>query len=180
MKILKELLPGTFLLKPNQFKDSRGTFIKSYAASLFESMGLRFDMQEEFYSSSNRNVIRGMHFQTPPCAHDKLVYCVAGSVDDVMLDLRPGPSYGQIASAVLSSESAEMILIPKGVAHGFRSLEGNSIMVYKTSTEYAPSNDQGIRWDSFGHDWQCANPELSARDLAHPTFTEFQTPFVAS
>lgn len=180
MEIISELLPNAYLIRPKQFRDSRGTFIKSYAASLFKELGLNFDMQEEFYSSSNRDVIRGMHFQTPPHAHDKLVYCVQGSVDDVLLDLRPGLHYGRTASALLSAETADMILMPKGIAHGFRSLEDNSIMVYKTSSEYALNNDKGIRWDSFGHDWKCGRPELSTRDLSHPTFADFTTPFLSS
>jgi dTDP-4-dehydrorhamnose 3,5-epimerase len=137
-------------------------------------------MREEFYSSSNEDVVRGMHFQTPPHAHDKLVYCLAGSVDDVLLDLRTGATYGHVASVVLSAKSAEMVLMPRGIAHGFRSLENNSIMIYKTSSEHAPSSDKGIRWDSFGYDWQCTRPELSARDLSHPTLAEFETPFIAS
>lgn len=180
MEIIDQLLPGAFLLRLKQFKDERGAFVKTYAASAFKTLGLDFDLREEFYSLSNKDVVRGMHFQLPPHAHAKLVYCAAGAVADVLLDLRAGEGYGRAASVVLDAAEPLLLFIPEGIAHGFRALQDNSLMVYKTSTEHAPAQDAGIAWDSFGHDWRCDAPVLSARDRGHPSLAAFTTPFTTS
>jgi len=121
--------------------------------------------------------VRGMHFQLPPHDHVKLVYCPVGAVLDVLVDLRKGSGMGRVASAELRGDEPSLLVIPKGVAHGFRALRDDSLMVYKTSTEHAPSHDAGIRWDSFGFDWGVALPVLSARDAAHPALADFASPF---
>lgn len=177
MKRTEELLPGAWLYRLNRFQDPRGTFVKVFARSLFERDGISIDMAEEFYSASNKDVLRGMHYQTPPHDHDKVVYCAAGAVLDVLLDLRAGPGYGRVASALLSEEEPGLVVIPKGVAHGFISRRDGSLMVYKTSTEHSPQHDRGIRWDSFGFDWGCSAPVLSDRDLRHDAFAQFISPF---
>lgn len=173
MHIVTELLPGTFLLQPDRFDDMRGYFVKTYNEKLWSELGIDFDMKEEYYSASRKGVIRGMHFQVPPEDHKKMVYCLSGSVLDVMLDLRPGVNYGKVASTIISSENRQVILIPKGIAHGFLALEDNSLMLYKTSTIHAPAFDRGILWDSFGFDWNITNPIVSDRDQRHSEFAEF-------
>ena len=173
MNIVTELLPDTFLLQPDRFDEMRGSFVKTYNEKLWSKLGIDFDMKEEYYSVSRKGVIRGMHFQIPPEDHKKMVYCLGGSVLDVLLDLRVGPNYGKFASAVLSSENRQVILIPKGIAHGFLALEENSLMLYKTSTVHAPEFDRGIKWDSFGFEWSIEAPIISARDQQHPVFSEF-------
>jgi dTDP-4-dehydrorhamnose 3,5-epimerase/CDP-3, 6-dideoxy-D-glycero-D-glycero-4-hexulose-5-epimerase len=135
------------------------------------------DMREELYSSSHRNVLRGMHFQLPPHAHDKLVYCTHGAVLDVLLDLRRGAGYGRFAAIELSAQNAHMLFIPKGIAHGFVALCDHSIMQYKTSTVHVPASDCGIRWDSFGYDWGLDQPVVSVRDSQHPLLVNFHSPF---
>jgi dTDP-4-dehydrorhamnose 3,5-epimerase-like enzyme len=107
----------------------------------------------------------------------KLVYCPVGAVLDVLVDLRRGAGQGRVASLVLSEDEPSILVIPKGVAHGFKALRDNSLMVYKTSTEHAPSHDAGIRWDSFGFDWGVKTPVVSARDAAHPALGDFVSPF---
>lgn len=185
MKFAEELLPGAYRVELKRFADARGSFVKTYAHSAFQE-ALRtladvppFELREEFYSTSAKDVIRGMHFQLPPHDHVKLVYCASGAVLDVLLDLRRGPHYGRVASVVLDSASPALLIVPKGVAHGFRSLTDGSLMVYKTSTEHAPTHDAGIRHDSFGFDWECGQPILSDRDQRHPAFADFDTPFSA-
>lgn len=173
----KQLLPGTWLFGLNRIDDLRGAFVKTYARTTFTSHNLNFEFAEEFYSLSKKDVIRGMHFQLPPHDHVKMVYCPVGAVLDVLLDLRGGPGYGRTASVILSEDNPGLVVIPKGVAHGFRSLTDKSLMVYKTSTEYAPTHDSGVRWDSFGFDWQCRSPILSERDLKHPELNLLLTPF---
>lgn len=177
MKLLKELLPACFLLEPSRFEDARGTFVKTYHEGICKSLGANLDIQEEFYSISRKDVIRGMHFQLPPHDHDKLVYCTRGAVRDVLLDLRKGPSYGKVASVDLSGENGLMVFIPKGIAHGFVALTEEALMLYKTSTVHTPSADCGIHWDSFGFDWQVTRPLLSARDEQHGVFADFISPF---
>lgn len=178
MDKLQELLPGAWLLGLKRFDDARGSFVKTYAQSALDALGLGLMMKEEFYSVSARHVLRGMHLQLPPMDHVKLVYCAAGAVQDVLLDLRRGPGYGRYAQARLDSRQPQLLLIPRGVAHGFLSLEDGSLMVYKTSTEHAPHCDVGVRWDSFGFDWGLeAAPIVSARDQAHPPLNEFESPF---
>lgn len=172
-----ELLPDTWHFSLNKFEDQRGSFVKTFTRSMLAGHGLAAEFAEEFYSVSRKNVIRGMHFQLPPHDHEKLVYCAVGSVLDVLLDLRGGAHYGKTVSVVLSADVPGIVLIPKGVSHGFRALTDDSLMVYKTSTEHAPSHDAGIRWDSFGFDWQCAEPIISKRDLSHPAFEEFRSLF---
>ena len=145
--------------------------------TLFGDAGLPLECEEEFYSVSRQDVIRGMHFQVPPHDHVKLVYCPVGAVLDVLLDLRSGPGYGRFASVTLSADDPHVLVIPKGIAHGFRSLTNDSLLIYKTSTEYSQSYDRGIGWDSFGFDWGVDVPVLSERDCAHPEFSSFNTPF---
>jgi dTDP-4-dehydrorhamnose 3,5-epimerase len=161
------------LLQPDRFVDQRGVFVKTYNHVAWEKFGVHFEMREEFYSSSRQNVIRGMHFQVPPYAHDKVVYCLTGSVLDVLLDLRPGANYGRAVSVTLSSENGQILFIPAGVAHGFKALRDDSLLVYKTSTVHVPDCDQAIRWNSFGFDWGTDQPILSERDRGHPGLDAF-------
>lgn len=143
-----------------------------------------FALREEFYSVSKRGVIRGMHFQVPPADHTKIVVCMTGKILDVVLDLRPGKYYGRSWSIPLDSAQPRTLVLPPGVAHGFLSLSDNSIVLYKTDHEYEPDHDQGIRWNSFGFQWPIEphfDPAryLSPRDLAHPLFADFESPFAA-
>lgn len=177
MKLLEELLPGCWLVGPKIFEDHRGRFVKTLQSSFFEEAGLPFEMREEFYSTSAKDVIRGMHFQLPPHDHIKLVTCVTGTIEDVLLDLRPCKSFGQVASVELSAENARAVYVPKGIAHGFVSRTEGSLVLYKTSTEHAPTHDMGILWNSFGHDWGTSSPVVSGRDTQHPALGEFKSPF---
>lgn len=178
MDVVQELLPGCLLLQPQVMEDLRGCFVKTYHASQCAALGVAIELREEFYSISHCGVLRGMHFQLPPHAHDKLVLCLSGRVRDVLLDLRRGPGYGRIASVELSGTNRSLIFIPKGVAHGFVACEDNSLMLYKTSAEYAPASDCGIRWNSFGFDWGLVRaPCLSERDQRHGALQDFDSPF---
>lgn len=177
MKKTEELLAGCYLLQPNRFEDQRGSFVKTYHEPLCRDLGVNMDIREEYYSTSKKNVIRGMHFQLPPQAHEKLVYCVQGGVLDVLLDLRAGADFGRIATAELTSENKNIIFIPKGVAHGFLALSDDSLMIYKTSTVHCAESDCGIRWDSFGFDWGVSDPIISDRDTRQTGFSNFKSPF---
>ena len=152
--------------------------MKTFHAELFSALGLPIDWREEYYSSSRKGVIRGMHFQTPPHHHEKLVYCIQGQVLDVVVDLRMGsPTHGRHIAVKLDAARGQGLMIPKGMAHGFLALTENVMMAYKVTTVYTPENDAGIRWDSFGFDWGVDKPILSIRDCAHPKLSEFDSPF---
>ena len=177
MEFTRELLPGARLMSLKKFSDQRGIFVKTFSRSVFEEYGAAFEFSEEFYSSSRKDVVRGMHFQKPPYDHVKLVYCAAGAVLDVLVDLRRGPGQGRVANVLLSADEPAILVIPSGIAHGFKSLQDDSLMVYKTSTEYSPSHDAGVLWDSIGFDWNIAHPIVSARDSAHTALADFISPF---
>jgi dTDP-4-dehydrorhamnose 3,5-epimerase len=177
MEFHDEPLQGVRRVQLRRFVDTRGDFVKIFVRSVWEAQGVNFSSAEEYYSRSGANVIRGMHFQVPPHDHDKVVYCVTGVVEDVLLDLRKGGNYGCHYSLMLSADEPTLLFIPKGIAHGFKSFTDGSLMVYKTSTEYAPEHDRGIRWDSFGYDWKCPSPIISERDQSHPALANFNSPF---
>jgi dTDP-4-dehydrorhamnose 3,5-epimerase len=172
-------IPGAFLIRPTVVQDDRGNFVKVFHQPTFRDRGLEFQAEENYYSTSRRGVIRGMHFQTPPAAHEKLVYCIGGRVLDVILDLRKGsPATNQFFSTELSGENRHTLFLPAGVAHGFLALDEQSIVVYAVTAAHHPRCDAGIRWDSFGMQWPVTQPIVSPRDAALPPLREFVTPFV--
>ena len=119
-----------------------------------------------------------MHFQTPPAEHDKVVYVSKGSIIDVVVDIRTNSkSYGQYCSFELSDSKGAFLYIPIGCAHGFLSLEDNTIVNYMQTSVYNAACDCGIRYDSFGFDWGVENPTLSDRDQSFPTLSNLNNPF---
>ncbi|WP_457746018.1 dTDP-4-dehydrorhamnose 3,5-epimerase [Sulfurimonas sp.] len=179
MQIIKTEIEGLLILEPRVFEDSRGKFIKIFNDDFFQKSSLDITIKETYFSLSNKDVIRGMHFQTPPYEHVKIVYVPYGKIIDVVLDLRKdSPTYGKYYSLTLSDKNAKVLIIPKGMAHGFKSLEDNTNVTYMQTTGYAPENDEGILFDSFGFDWQCSNPKISQRDLSFLALNDFKTPFV--
>ena len=178
VKILAQPLPGVYHLQPPFFPDDRGCFVKTFHAPAFAQVGLSMIPRESFYSRSTAGVLRGMHFQTPPAAHQKLVCCVVGRVLDVLVDLRAGGGFGRTWSVTLNAEEPTLLWIAPGIAHGFLSLTDQSCVHYTVDREHAPQNDAGVRWDSIDFDWPLPSaPSLSPRDLAHPRLDQFNTPF---
>ncbi len=169
---------GCVELHNSVFKDHRGSFVKTYHQELFEGMGLRTDWKEEYYSISGKNVIRGMHFQTPPADHAKLVYCLHGEILDVVLDLRvDSPTYRKCRSFRLSPVLGNSIYIPAGMAHGFLSLTEGSIMQYKVTSMYSPEHDAGLLWSSIDFEWPVDQAIVSIRDEHHPDLSSYSSPF---
>mgnify|MGYP000046819651 CR=1 FL=1 len=178
MKVRKTNIDGLFVIDLFHAEDARGGFVKTFHASTMKESGLNTDFSESFYSINNKGVIRGMHFQTPPHDHDKLVFCNHGRLNDVILDIRKSsPTYGHFASIELSGDNHRALYLAKGLAHGFESLEDHTIMTYLTSTEHQPSHDQGIHFDSFGKKWDTQNPIINERDLSWPGLDEYDSPF---
>lgn len=174
------LLSGCFELCPLIRSDARGCFVKTFHSAAFAEAGLCTDFCEDYYSVSHQGVLRGMHFQTPPHEHTKLVYCIAGRVMDVVVDLRCGsPTYGRHAVFDLDAHKANMVYLSAGLAHGFLVLSASAVLVYKVSSFYAPQHDAGILWSSVGVDWPVAEPIVSQRDHSFPTLQDYQSPFVS-
>jgi len=178
MKFIETEIAGLYLIKPNKFEDSRGTFIKTFHLETLEKHGLKGDFKEGFFSTSKKDVLRGMHFQTPPHDHEKLVYVPNGSILDVVLDIRKdSPTYGKYVSQTLSAENGYIFYVPTGCAHGFLSLEDNTNVTYMQTTMYADGHDGGLNYDSFGFDWNIKNPIITDKDKELVLFSDFETPF---
>jgi len=178
MKIIDTFIKGLKILEPNIFQDSRGMFIKTFTDSFFQENGFVIDIKETYYSISHQDVIRGMHFQTPPHDHVKLIYVPHGSILDVVLDIRKNsPTYGLYFSTEISAHNGKVLIVPKGLAHGFKSLEDNTNVTYMQTTGYSQEHDCGIKYNSFNFDWECSDPKMSDRDNAFTTFGAFESPF---
>lgn len=171
-------IAGCFELDTAIMRDKRGSFVKTFHQAMFEEQGLETQFAEEFYSFSGARVLRGLHFQLPPADHLKIVYCVDGSVLDIVMDLRVGsPSYGKYHACTLSGENARLLYIPTGLAHGFYVTGTHAMMMYKVTTTHSPAHDSGILWNSAGIPWPDEDPVISDRDRALVPLEEFQSPF---
>jgi dTDP-4-dehydrorhamnose 3,5-epimerase len=178
MEFKETELKGVYVIENRVFKDERGKFVKTFNFDIFKEKGIEINFKESFYTFSKKGVIRGMHFQTPPMEHDKLVYVSSGKIIDVILDLRKdSPTFGKHISVELSEENGKSVFIPKGFAHGFQSLEDDSEVVYLTTSVYSPDNDGGVFYDSFEMQWPLENFSTSDRDKTFPKLNEFNSPF---
>ena len=178
MELIKTPLSGCVELQPIIIQDSRGRLVKTYHQDMFASNGLDIDFKEEYYSISNRKIIRGLHFQMPPYDHVKFVTCLLGKIFDVVVDLRKdSPTYKQYFSIELDVDKGNMLYIPKGFAHGFQVLSEKAIFLNRTTTVYNPQSESGIRWDTCGIKWPKTNPILSNKDKQLSTLNDFKSPF---
>jgi dTDP-4-dehydrorhamnose 3,5-epimerase len=178
MRLVPCKISGCYQIYPDVIRDARGSFVKVFHQDLFADHGLHNHFPEVYYSTSTKDVIRGMHFQLPPDDHFKLVYCPVGQVIDVIVDIRVGsPTYGQHQLIDLSSDNGAGVYITKGVAHGFCVVSLEATLIYQVSRMYCAPSDFGIRWDSLGIDWPTQNPILSSRDVGLVQFSEFFSPF---
>jgi dTDP-4-dehydrorhamnose 3,5-epimerase len=176
-------LPGILQITPPRYGDSRGFFSETWNARLLSNLGIGTDFVQDNQSLSHTmGTIRGLHFQSPPHAQDKLVRCGRGRLLDVAVDIRKGsPSYGEWVSVELSTENGKQLLIPKGFLHGFVTLEPDTEILYKCSDYYAPECDGAIRFDdpNIAIDWGISPDQavLSEKDAAAPLFKDFDSPF---
>ena len=172
-------IPGVWELRPRIHEDRRGRFVKVFHRDSFRSAGLHAEYEETFYSVSHRHVIRGLHFQIPPMAHAKLVYCVQGRIQDVVVDLRLGsPTYRQYTLTELSADAGNLLYVPHGLAHGFCTLSETAVVVYQVSSGYSPEHDRGVRWNSADIPWAIDSPIISDRDQSFPSLDDFVSPFL--
>ncbi|MBR5101013.1 MAG: dTDP-4-dehydrorhamnose 3,5-epimerase family protein [Bacteroidales bacterium] len=178
MEMTMTPLDGLLILQAVPFQDERGGFRKLFNEDFFREHGLATDFREFYYSVNRKGVIRGMHFQTPPCDHEKLVYVSKGRILDVVLDIRKASTtFGKYFETELNDTDGDYLYIPKGFAHGFCSLEEGTVVHYAQTSCYDREHDSGIFYRSFGYTWPTEDPVLSPRDGSFPAFQDFNSPF---
>lgn len=178
MRIEPLAIPEVLLIVPDRFGDERGFFSETYRSDKLAAFGFTADFVQDNHSSSPApGTIRGLHFQVPPHAQDKLVRVTRGAVLDVAVDIRRGsPTYGRWVSALLSAANWQQLLVPKGFAHGICTLEPDTEVQYKVSAYYDRASDLGLAWDDpdLAIDWPLAGraPVLSQKDRLHPRLAD--------
>lgn len=184
MQIDDTPLPGVKLITPRRFGDARGWFSETWNAKVLAEAGIAIAFVQDNQSySAERGTVRGLHFQAPPAAQDKLVRCLRGTILDVAVDIRRGsPTYGRWTGAELSAENGRQLLIPKGFLHGFATLTPDCEVFYKCSDFYAPATEGSVHFAdaALGIDWGIPldSAILSDKDAVAPGFAAFASPFV--
>jgi dTDP-4-dehydrorhamnose 3,5-epimerase len=162
------------VIEPKVFADDRGFFMETYKKSDFVPAGIDVEFVQENHSKSVAGTLRGLHLQRPPKAQGKLVRVIQGEIFDVAADIRrDSPTFGRWVSVTLSAENRRSVFIPAGYAHGFCVVSPQAEVVYKTTDEYAPELEWGVRWDDpkLGIPWPVSEPLLSPRDSKWSTLT---------
>ena len=168
---------------PRRFEDPRGVFCETYSKRALSAMGIEVEFVQDNHSISiERNVVRGLHFQIPPFAQDKLIRVARGSAFDVVVDLRrASPTFGKHVATVLSADNWRQLLVPAGFAHGFCTLEPNTEVLYKVSRFYSPQHDRGVLWNDPDLEigWPVAAEDalLSDKDLQYPRLRDLRDLF---
>lgn len=176
-------LQGLLLYRPKKIDDPRGFFSETYNASDWERHGLGYKFVQDNHSlSRDVGTIRGLHFQSPPFAQNKLVRVLRGKILDVVVDLRQSsPTYGSHFKIELSAENWTQIFVPIGFAHGFMTLEPDTEVFYKVTNFYSASHDRGIVWNDakLAINWPIINSNfiISEKDKRLPSFTSLESPF---
>ena len=180
MEIIKTSIEGLLIIKPRIFGDDRGYFFESWSEQSFAEVGLDLDFVQENQSLSSKGVLRGLHFQNPPFAQGKLVRVIKGSVLDVTVDIRKNsPTYGKHFSIELTEENKTIFWIPPGFAHGFITLEDNTIFTYKCTGVYNKESEGALLWSDkdLDIDWGDLTPLISDKDLVAGSFKDFKSQF---
>lgn len=181
MEFIKTKFEDAWIVKPEVFRDERGFFLESYSKQEFKKRGIDIDFVQDNHSMSEKaGVLRGLHFQKPPFAQTKLVRVTKGKAYDVIVDIRKdSKTFGQWEGFELSAQNFSMLLVPKGFAHSFLTLEDNTEFFYKCDEFYHPEADSGIIWNDsdLGIDWPIKDPLLSEKDGKLGFFKDLDLPF---
>ena len=181
--ITPQAVPEVLLIEPVRFGDERGFFSETYSQKVLAAGGFSGAFVQDNHSRSpKRGTVRGLHFQAPPFAQDKLLRVTRGAILDVAVDIRRGsPTYGAAVAVELSAENWRQLLVPKGFAHGFQTLTDDCEVLYKVTDYYAPAAEAGLLWSdpALGIDWPLGTAEavINARDAAWPALAAFDSPF---
>jgi dTDP-4-dehydrorhamnose 3,5-epimerase len=182
MQVTPTPIDGLLIVQAKRHGDARGWFSEVYSRPALQTAGVDLDFVQDNHSMSGPiGTLRGLHYQRPPFAQDKLVRCTRGVIFDVAVDVRAGsPSYGQWFGLELSAENGTQLLVPIGFLHGFVTRSEGAEVQYKVTAPYSPECDGGIAWDDpdIGIDWGISAPVLSAKDAAAPSLAAFQSPFI--
>ena len=181
MIVKESFIKGLFILNPSFFEDDRGYFFESFNSKLFsEKTGLPITFVQDNESKSKKNVLRGLHFQNPPYEQGKLVRVIKGSVLDVAVDIRKeSKTYGKHIKQVLSEQNKTMMYIPEGFAHGFVTLENDTIFSYKCTNYYKKESEECVLWNDniLDINWEIEKPILSEKDQLGKNFSSFVSKF---
>jgi len=180
MKFTTTPLEGLLIIQPDVFDDDRGYFFESYNHEKFLTAGLDLKFVQDNESKSKKGVLRGLHFQAPPFAQGKLVRVISGSAMDVAVDIRKNsPTYGKWTSVVLTDKNKLMFWVPAGFAHGFITLEDDTVFFYKCTNVYNKASEGGIIWNDtdLNIDWGIGDQSVSEEDGISPRFREVNSPF---
>jgi dTDP-4-dehydrorhamnose 3,5-epimerase len=180
MEVVETNLKGVLVLKPRVFEDARGHFFESYNQNQFKAAGLDLNFVQDNQSLSQQGVLRGLHFQKPPYAQGKLVRVITGAVFDVAVDIRKNSvTYGKWFGQELTAENKWMMYIPEGFAHGFATLQDNTIFAYKCTNFYNKASEDCLLWNDpdIGISWGLDNPLLSEKDLEGKRIKDFVSMF---
>ena len=174
MKFIETSIPDVLIIEPELHADERGFFARTYCHDEFAARSLPTSWAQCSLSFNHeRGTVRGMHFQAPPYAEAKLVRCTRGAIHDVVLDLRPDSStFLRHVAVTLNAENRRLLYIPKGLAHGFQTLEDDSEVFYQISSRYRPETSRGVRWNdpAFSIHWPLPVSRISERDRTYPDF----------
>jgi dTDP-4-dehydrorhamnose 3,5-epimerase len=174
LEVRKLELPDVLEITPKRFGDDRGFFSETYNLGRFREAGIDLVFVQDNHSySAAKGVLRGLHYQLPPRAQDKLVRVIRGSILDVAVDIRrSSPSFGKWVSLEISAKRGNQILVPKGFAHAFLTLEPDTEVIYKVTDTYSPQHDRSIRFDdpATGIEWpgSTSDFQLSEKDSKAP------------
>jgi dTDP-4-dehydrorhamnose 3,5-epimerase len=178
MHITPTAITDVKLIAPTRHGDGRGFFAELYRLDALREAGIEIEfVQDNQAFSAAVNIVRGLHFQTPPAAQAKLLRVAAGAILDVAVDLRRrSPTYGRHVAIELSAEAGTQIYIPEGFAHGYRTLMPDTEVIYKVNRYYSPDYDRGVRWDdpALGIQWGVSAEAavLSDKDRRQPLLAE--------
>lgn len=174
MKIIHTELPDVFIFEPKIFEDHRGYFFESFQSARYAEKGIQTTFVQDNFSRSNKNVLRGLHYQLIK-PQGKLVWVTRGAVFDVAVDIRQGsPKFGHWVGVMLNDQNHWQLYIPPGFAHGFCVLSDSADFAYKVTDYYVPQSEHGISWQDrhLGIEWPISSPTLSEKDAAFPDLAE--------
>ncbi len=180
MEFISTPIKDLYIIQPRVFEDSRGHFFENYTEKSFLENNINAKFVQDNQSLSQKGVLRGLHFQNQPHSQGKLVRVIKGAVLDVAVDIRKNsPTYGKHFTIELNEQNKTMLWVPEGFAHGFSTLEDNTIFLYKCTNYYNKESEGCLLWNDsqLNIDWKLNNPTLSDKDKVGMPFSDFKSNF---